>query len=258
MNNILTESNLRHLVPSIYAEAKAESRSDRYTFVPTWEIVKSLQKINYYPVKAMQCKARTKEKKEVTKHMIRFRQNGIIEKNGLLPEIVLMNSHDGSSSYQLRAGIYRLVCSNGLVVGNDQFCYRVRHQGDIIGNVLESVNQLTDMLPGVTEKAIDWSQKFLTREQQEVFAESASKLKWDRDETLINPNEILRVRRAADYGKDLWTTFNVIQENFIRGGVLTQNKEGVQSKSRKTNSINENLRLNTALWTLTEKMAELI
>ena len=96
----------------------------------------------------------------------------------MLPEIVMVNSHDGSSSYQLRAGIYRLGCSNGMIVGDEIFCRRVRHQGDVINSV-QAANDLIEIVPISVTKAMEWQDIKLNHDQLVVFAQTAMSLKWD-------------------------------------------------------------------------------
>lgn len=260
MTNFLNEIQLNRLVPSVFATGGSEQVSSRYGFIPTIEVVRGLSKSGFHPVTAMQSRTRNEDKKNYVKHVMRFRHESAMEKSGVLPEIVLVNSHDGSTSYQLRAGIYRLVCSNGMIVGDDIFCRRVKHQGDVVNRVVEAANDLIEIVPISVEKAIDWKGIQLNNEQKKVYAETAMSLKWQMEtsEFPITANQALRPRRSADESNDLWTTFNVVQENIIRGGVRYHTEDGSRMKTRAVNSVSENVRLNTALWTLTEKMAELV
>lgn len=61
------------------------------------------------------------------KHMVRLRHG---RQGSVLPEaneIILINSHDGASSYQMLAGVFRFVCCNGLVVGQITNDIRIPH-----------------------------------------------------------------------------------------------------------------------------------
>jgi hypothetical protein len=205
-------------------------------------------------------------KREFGKHLMRFRHesNANLQiKDGLLSEIVLVNSHDGTTSYQLRAGVYRLVCSNGLIVGDDCFSRRVKHQGNVIEKVVEAANDLIEISPISVRKASEWTGIELKQDQKVAFAEAAAMLKWDPKEIDQKPfgiisQGLLSPRRYDDYKNDLWTTFNVIQENMIHGGVRYRTEAGSRQRTREVGSVGENVRLNTSLWALTEKMAELV
>jgi hypothetical protein len=217
----------------------------------------------FYPVLASQNRCRLKEKEGHVKHIIRFRHETALEKAGVVPEIVLVNSHDGTASYQLRAGVYRIVCCNGIIAGDEIFCRRIHHKGDVIHKVVEAANDLIEIAPISVERVEEWSGINLTKEQQIVFSEAAATLKWDKEELGEKPmlqitNQLLDPRRVEDKKSDLWTTMNVVQENVIRGGKRYRSEAGNRQRTREVNSVNENVRLNTALWMLTEKMAQLV
>lgn len=124
----LTHEELMSHVPSVFGSDKHESRSDRYTYIPTITILESLQREGFQPFFACQTKVRDQSKREHTKHMLRLRRAGQL--NGhQVPEIILLNSHDGSSSYQMLPGLFRGVCTNGLVCGQSFGEVRVPHKG---------------------------------------------------------------------------------------------------------------------------------
>lgn len=256
--NIITEDQLRKQAPSIFSLEAHENTSSKYALIPTIECVRGLQKAGFYPVKVSESRCRNADNKPFAKHMIRFRREGLPSVGGNVPEIVMINSHNGTSSYQLRAGIYRLVCANGLVVGNDMFYRSIRHQGDVISKVVESANEIIEIMPEAIEVAEEWKGITLNVEQKQIFAESAALLKWDGDAIEVKAEKLLQPRRYQDTASDLWTTFNTVQENVIRGGVRYYNPQTYKRGStRAVNSVSENNRLNTALWNLTEKMASL-
>ncbi|PWU05605.1 MAG: DUF945 domain-containing protein [Verrucomicrobia bacterium] len=260
MSQVLDEVQLQKLAPSVFATGGSERVSSRYGFIPTIDVVRGLSKAGFHPVMATQSRSRIVGRQNFVKHMMRFRHESNMDnlrKDGMLSEIVLINSHDGTTSYQLRAGIYRLVCKNGLVVGNEFFTRSVKHQGKVVDRVVEAANDLIEVAPISVERVKEWQGIELNHEQKVVYAQAALGLKWDGDETLITPNQALEPRRFADESNDLWTTFNVLQENIIRGGIRYRTEDGSRMRTRAVNSVGENVRLNTALWTLTEKMAEL-
>ena len=260
MTQFLSEVQLQKIAPSIFATGGSARVSARYGFIPTIEVVRGLRTSGFQPVSAMQSRSRIDGRENFVKHVMRFRHESNLENlktEGMLSEIVLINSHDGTTSYQLKAGIYRLVCSNGLIVGNDMFSRKVKHHGNVVEQVVKAANDLIEIVPISVEKANEWKDIELNREQQIIYARSAMELKWNGEEFPVTPNQILDPRRSVDYKNDLWTTFNVVQENMIRGGIRYRTENGSRMRTRAVNSVNENVRLNTALWTLTEKMAEL-
>lgn len=255
---VLTEQDLKVKVPSIFATTASAKVSEKYSLIPTIDIVRGMLDAGYKPVKAEQSKGKSLEH---AKHMIRFRHNSFleVEKGELVPEIVLFNSHDGTSSYQLRAGLFRLVCMNGLVVGNPMFEQRVRHKGDVIGQVIDAANTIIDVLPTAIQKVDEWKNIKLNDYQKVAFAESAMLLKYKPEEKPFNPQNLLQPRRWFDKENDVFTVMNVVQENLIRGGIRYRDPQTRRRNStRSVSSVSEDIRLNTALWTLTEKLTETI
>jgi hypothetical protein len=245
--------------PSIFATEPYREMSSKYKFIPTIDVVDALAAQGFTPAKVYESRTRLADKRGFAKHLIRFRNSDILPQVGdLVPEIILTNSHDGSSAFQISAGLYRLVCSNGLTVGNDQMSVRQRHSGQI-DDILEGVFNVVDDFPQVAATAREWQGIQLTSQQQIAFARAAMPLRWDADENEnypINPSHLLQPVRAADVKNDLWTTFNVVQERIIKGGVRARGSDGRRRRSKAVNSVNEDQRLNKALWTLAAEMAK--
>ena len=257
----LSLDRLRNVVPSAFAQEAHESRSSRYTFIPTSAVIDGLMAEGFQPYAAMQQRTRDESKRDYTRHVIRFRHPGAqpVNVGDSIPEIVLLNSHDGTSAYRLMAGLFRLVCSNGLVIAESTCAdVSVRHSGNVVGEVIEGAFKVLDD----TKTAIDASQRMaaltLSRPEQEVFAEAAAQLRWDNpEETPIRAEQLLSNRRYGDDGNDLWKTFNRVQENVIRGGLRGRTTTNRRMTTREVTGVSENIRLNRALWTLAEKMEAL-
>lgn len=268
MMNELSLENLQRSAPSIFTSESAEGTSEKYKHISTIEVVKGLMSEGFMPVKAMQCRTRKAGKAPYTKHMLRFRHVDSVPtvSSGLFPELVLVNSHDGLSSYRLMAGLYRLVCSNGLVAGDTFKQVRVRHQGDIVGNVIEGTYEVMKEAAKLLEHADQMGGLGLSQPEKIIFAEAAHQLRFGEDDSLvkeaIKPEQFLRPRRYQENGKnDLFTVFNVVQENTIKGGLSgwarDERGRAKRASTREIKSIDQNNALNKALWTLAEKMMEL-
>lgn len=255
---VLTELDLRKKVPSIFSLQASAKTSQKYSLIPTIECVQGLQRAGFMPVQAFESRCNNVENKPYVKHLMRFRKEGIEETKSEVPEIIMINSHNGGSSYQLRAGVYRLICSNGLIVGSDMFFRRIIHKGDVVPKLVDAAMEIVEMIPatfGIVEK---WKGITLQGEARQIYADSAALLKWDKEEMKISPDRLLLENRWADKKQDLWTTFNVVQENLIKGGVsYFDRKAHRRGTTRAVHSVGENARLNTALWNLTERMASL-
>jgi len=256
----LDNDHLRYLAPSIFAETKHESRADRYAFIPTINVVEALREEGFLPVYATESRTQDESKKSFAKHLLRFRQHdGFNQIGEVKPEIVLVNSHDGTSSYQLSSGLFRLVCMNGMVVSDGQIdTVRVRHSGNVVDNVIEGTYRILDETPKALEHMSAMQSVGLSGAEKNIFADAAKELRWNSDEFEIRNEDLLRPRRYEDKGNDLWTAFNVVQEKTLRGGVHVRNKEKrTVRRAGEVKSVTENVRLNKALWSLAEKMAEL-
>ncbi|EOI8101897.1 DUF932 domain-containing protein, partial [Klebsiella oxytoca] len=137
----LTRDELAHYVPSVFSEEKHESRSERYTCIPTITLLDNLQREGFQPFFACQTRVRNPDKREHTKHMVRLRREGQIT-GKQVPEIILLNSHDGSSSYQMLPGLFRAVCQNGLICGESFGEVRVSHKGNVVEKVIEGAYEV--------------------------------------------------------------------------------------------------------------------
>jgi hypothetical protein len=278
---------LRHYAPSAFATEAHESRSARYTYIPTAEIIAGLMKEGFQPFKATQGRCRTAGKQEYTKHLIRFRHpdsfSAIQRVGDSVPEVVLVNSHDGTSAYKLSAGLFRLVCSNGLMVADSTVqMLSIMHKGDIVRDVIEGSFQIVSQSEKALAKSDEWNQLQLTAGEQGAFAEAARELRFADAEgeikTPITAAQLLRPRREDDAAQmndwrrptnpkpDLWHTLNVVQENVIRGGLhgfaqdvdaQTGRKIARRVTTREVRGIDQDVKLNRALWMLAERMAEL-
>ena len=267
-NTALTMDQLRSAVPSAFALDKHDSRSERYTYIPTVNVIEGLMGEGFQPFKAIQGKSRVEGKQEFTKHLIRFRHQSqtLATVGDSAPEVILINSHDGTSSYKLIAGIFRMVCSNGLIVADSTVgSLSVPHKGDIVSQVIEGSFEIIGNSNRALETTREWQNLQLTAGEQNAFAEAAHELRFADAEgevtTPIQPAQLLNPRRNADNGNDLWRTFNRVQENVIRGGLHGMGRDANNRlrrvTTREVRGIDQDVKLNRAMWMLTEKMAEL-
>lgn len=258
----LSEEQMRSVAPSIFAAGKHASRSERYTYIPTIEVLRGLRHEGFVPFMVAQGKSRTEGRTEFTKHMIRMRHAGQASASQEANEIILINSHDGASSYQMLAGVFRFVCCNGLVVGDVANDIRIPHKGNVQGEVIEgAVRVLSDF------EAVDASKDAmkaieLQSEEQAAFATAALTLRYgERSEIQppapISAEQLLQARRPEDLGHSLWTTFQRIQENAVRGGQPGRSVQGRRMRTREVASIDRGVSLNRALWVLAEEMRKL-
>lgn len=257
----LSDDQIFRVAPSIFAQEPHESRSERYTYIPTIDVLNGLRKEGFEPFMAVQGRTRVEGKAEFTKHMIRMRHATQIDAP-VANEIILLNSHDGTSSYQMLAGCFRFVCQNGMVAGDIIEDLRFGHRGDVMGSVIEGAYTVLDGFEQVDESRERMIEYNLSRGEQMAFAEAALHLRFHDDEegikkAPIRPDQLLTLHRAEDQRQDLWTTFNVVQENAIRGGLRGRTANNRRTSTRAVTGITQDVKLNQALWVLAERMREL-
>ena len=272
---------------SVMAEGHSEKTSSKFAFIPTTRVVDILAKQDWLPAKVNEKRARVAENAGFQEHLIRFRRsedmNQVAVVGELIPEIVLKNAHDGTASFSLMAGIYRFICRNGAVVADSTFnTHRIKHIGFQDENVIDAVFDVVKTTPLIMNKITDFKQITLNKPEQIAFAESALIAKYGHEETetlntkfnlesltipirwadTITPNGGVGRSELAKAENTLWNTFNVLQEKLVeKGGRFANsvNERGYvrTKKARGITSVSENIRVNQALWALTERMADL-
>jgi hypothetical protein len=278
----LTLDAIRTYAPSAFAQAAHESRSSRYTYIPTSEVITGLMAQGFQPFKAAQSRSRIEGKAEFTKHMLRFRHADSMATASpeAIPEVILVNSHDGTSAYKLFAGIFRMVCTNGLIVADSLVdSLSIQHKGNIVDNVIEGSFEIIGQTVKALGRVDEFRQLRLSDGEQNIFADAARELRFaDTEGAIASPitaAQLLQPRRREDMdenaavygrpGRDMWRTLNTVQENVIRGGLSGiqrgRDEDGRPTRRRVTTrevrGIDQDVKLNRALWMLAERMAEL-
>ena len=262
----LAEDQMRRAAPSIFAEGKHGSRSERYTYIPTIEVLRGLRNEGFEPLMVAQSKSRIEGKTEFTKHMIRMRHAGQVNTRPEANEIILINSHDGASSYQMLAGLFRFVCCNGLVVGEVVDDIRIPHKGNIQGEVIEGAFRVLDEFEAVEQHTEAMKALPLEPREEIAFATAALALRFGEQPVEdtgghrpapVTAEQLNEARRADDIGHTLWTTFQRVQENVMRGGQPGRSVQGRRLQTRPVGSIDRCVSLNRALWMLAEEMRQI-
>ena len=255
----LSDDQIHRVAPSIFAEAPHESRSQRYAYIPTATVLTELRKEGFQPFMVTQTRTRHEDRRDFTKHMIRLRHASQINARGEANEIILLNSHDGTSSYQMLAGMFRFVCSNGLVCGDTVADVRVPHKGDVAGQVIEGAYQVLHGFDRALESRESMQAITLHDSEAEVFARAALSLKYDDPDkpAPITESQILMPRRFDDRRPDLWSVFNRTQENLTKGGLHGRSANGRRQQTRPVQGIDSDIRLNRALWLLADGLRQL-
>lgn len=244
-----------------------DSRSEKYAFIPTARVLDVLKTEGWTPTFAQESRANKEENKGFQKHLIRLRPNNLQNQvvGDVFPEIVLTNSHDGKASFQIMAGLFRLACSNGMVVSEGSFAsHRIKHIGYQDEHVSNAISSIVENIPAIMNKMQEFKGISLSQDEKVAFGNSALILRFDEEqmEEMNKPatlNRLLTPLRMQDREDNLWNVFNRVQESFIKGGYFAVDKDRsyAKKKVRATTSIKENIRLNQSLWALTEHMATL-
>ena len=204
----LSDQQLYTAAPSVFANRAHGSRSTRYCHIPTLEIINGLRAEGFMPFMACQSRSRLADKAAFTKHLLRFRQQRHSETQALqesVNEIILVNSHDGSSSYQMLAGCFRFVCLNGLVCGDSIEEFRVRHTGDVLHHVIKGAYRMVSEFEQLDAAKTQMQQVQLSTRQQLAFARKALELRYPKKTHCpISVQQLNQVRRKEDQGATLW------------------------------------------------------
>ena len=256
----LSDENLRANAPSIFASGPMQGVSDRYTFVPTVRIVDGLREQDWVPVAVEEQRIRNELRRGFQKHMLRFRR---AEQMATLDEwnveLVLLNSHDRGCAYQLHAGIYRRICSNGLVISEGSFeAIRFRHSKLETDEVVRASFRLLDFVPKVGELVNRFRARELDFQESLDLAHHAMLLRYSgSSESPVDAETLLKPRRDADVGTDLWRTMNRLQENLVQGGLsdFHRDRRGRLRSVRALRGIDSKVSLNKGLWGLAEQLA---
>ncbi|WP_151996057.1 DUF932 domain-containing protein [Buttiauxella massiliensis] len=249
----LTDDELMRFVPSVFSQEKHESRSARYTYIPTITLLDSLRREGFQPFFACQTRVRDPERREHTKHMLRLRREGQIT-GKQVPEIILLNSYDGTSSYQMLPGLFRQVCQNGLICGETFGEVRVPHKGDVVSQVIEGAYDVLSIFDRVEEKRDAMQSLMLPPPAQQALAKAALTYRFGEDHQPVTESQVLTPRRYEDDSDDLWTTYQRVQENLIKGGLSGRNAKGSRTHTRTVRGIDGDVKLNRALWVMAETM----
>ena len=254
------KDQIKRLAPSIFATQAHEHMSDRYSFIPSDQIIDQFHELGWQVTDAKQPKSYTRDPAN-KKHLVTFQPKDLnltvsdprAIDSQVLPQILMTNSSDGSSSLSFAAGLFALICENGLVIQTlDLGSFNQRHMNLGMETVGNAINHITAMVPNLANSIEGMSQKQLTHSEQLLLADQAKEARWGNEST-VDSRMLLSPRRVEDTGGDLWTTFNVIQENTIQGGFKSETQKRV---ARKLTNMDALQRVNMALWSQAESLLQ--
>lgn len=257
----LTDDDIRRLAPSVFATAPAPTVSDRYSYLPSYPVLRSMRLMGLVPTQVREGRKKNPDGREYAMHEIRFRKvdddtaNKTRELGMLVPEALLRNSHDRTSPLDLQAGISRLVCLNGMTVMDSGFHVKLRHAGTNPGMVQDAVQTIVSSFGRAIDKAKEWAAIPMAIQQQLDFAMVALDIRGTA--LAIEPQRVLAARRFDDRGNDLWNVFNRVQENMTKGGILGMSATG-RNRMRTLGAVQTlkaDIDLNRKLWAAAQSFA---
>jgi hypothetical protein len=268
MNNLLNINRLEGSAPAALTHSPSMTLvKPSYGFVDTTTIVEQFASHGWNVARAQQAKVKNEERQGYQKHLLRFRNEdysriqGLKSYNESIPELIVENSHDGSSSLKIFFGVFRIACLNGIIAGSSLNNFRVIHSKNAVNNLNNSIDSMTAGIPDLIKKVEHFSTLELDSNQRFELSERAAKLRLANTLNVerIAVDHLSRPRRLDDVNQDAYSIFNVIQEKVIRGGIqytqLNPKTEMLESKkTRAISSVAQSVKLNRELWNILEEV----
>ena len=242
------------LTAAIRSTTHAPHLSPRYVQIPTEAVVDLMAGEGFVVAEIKSDRTRRRDP-QWARHQIDFRlPNAPVMRDGIAPRFLFTNSHNGTARAQFALGVFRQVCSNGMVVGSAWARERVVHVGDNAKAIIDRIRALAANTTPLFRQIDQWTKRELTVSQQLDLAKGAAALRFG-DAERFGAEQLLRVRRPEDEGADLWRVFNRIQENATQGGLTGRAATGRPVASRALTAIHQGNNFNAQLWSLAETFA---
>jgi hypothetical protein len=257
----LSPEQIKERAPQVYTDKPYDQVSDKYVFLPTHRIVDDMAKLGWQVSDAKTMKTKNPIQKKYGKHMVVFYNPDIFIKDDeggieAYPQILIQNNARGWGKLKFSVGIFRMICSNGLIIrSKDLGEFSLRHFGYTFEDLQNLVQSVVDNLPRMVEKINDFSQKEMTPDEQRSFAYKAIQARFG-EERLVEDyevNQVLVSARPQDAGSSLWVTLNRVQEHLVRGGFTMIGADKKERKVRKIVNIQADVALNEKLFELAEE-----
>ena len=221
----LSKEELKSQCPVIFADKASNEVSKHYTHIPTSKVIDDMATLGWGVVDAKSVKARKNSTKGYQKHLVIFRNDDVVingeDGDTVFPQVLLTNSHDGKNAFTFTAGLFRMVCENGLVISTSTFeDVKMRHMGYSFEELQVKIKEMVEKLPLTVGSMNKMKETEIGENQAVEFAKKALSTRFTDDELKrikIDFKELLNPTRIEDCGSDLWSRFNVVQEKIIDG-----------------------------------------
>lgn len=242
------------LPKSVFSTTSSPKMSPRYVHINSYEVLDLMQQEGFVVASGTSTKVRPGREPLYAKHQVDLRLPNAPVVDGAVPRILFTNSHDGSTSAKFMMGVYRFICSNGLVIGSTYAREVARHSGEQAAQLIDRVRALAKNTGPMFAQIEAWSKRELSDTEAQELASLASVLRFG-DVNRFDPKQLLATRRGEDEGRSLWRVFNRIQENAMAGGLVGFSTDGRRLASRPVRNIDQNTQFNADLWRLAEEFA---
>ena len=236
----MNKKEMSEIAPSIFTMKPSNEVTEKYTHIPTEKVIDDMELLGWGVVDVKQVKARTAKTQGVQKHLVVFRNNDVVingeDGDTVFPQIVMTNSHDGKNAFQFTAGLFRMICENGLVIATDEFeDLKMRHMGYTFEDLQVLIRGMVEKLPLTVEAMNKMKDVELEEEQMFNLAKSFLDIRVEGTQNTYDNQaieDVLNVQRKADEGNMLWEVFNRIQENIIDGNFEYKTPSGKLRQAR--------------------------
>jgi hypothetical protein len=254
-SDFLSKEEIKSKAPSVFTSTAAQGVSEKYTHIPTSNVIEDMDLLGWKVVDAKEVKAR--KGIGFQKHLLVFRNEDVVingaDGDTVFPQILLTNSHDGKNSFTFTAGLFRMICENGLVVSTEQFeDVKMRHMGYTFEELQEQIKGMVERLPLTVESMNKMKQIEMSQDMAVEFARKAVATRFNENEIeniSVDINTLLAPTRKEDEGNDLWSVFNVVQEKILDGDFNYTFGVKVR-KARKIKNFSQDLKINKELFNL--------
>jgi hypothetical protein len=220
-------------------------------------VIEDMEQLGWGVVDVKEVKARKEGTKGFQKHLVVFRNPDVVingsDGDTVFPQILLTNSNDGKNAFTFTAGLFRMVCENGLVISTEQFNdVKMRHMGYTFEELQVQIREMVEQLPLTVESMNKMKEIKLNEEQAKELAKKALTTRFTEDqveEMNINLDELLAPTRKEDEGSDLWSVFNVIQEKILDGSFSYMTGAKIR-KARKVKNFKQDMEINQKLFAM--------
>ena len=253
----LTDAQIKEQAPAIFSEKASSEVSKHYTHIPTTKVIDDMRLLGWDVVDAKEVKARKATTRGVQKHMVVFRNPDVVingdDGDTVFPQILLTNSHDGKNAFTFVAGLFRMICENGLVISTEKFeDVKMRHMGYTFEDLQVKIKDMVARLP-LTVESMNKMKEIEMGEQAALdFAKKALEIRFDKKQVArikVDFKDLLNPTRKEDMGSDVWSVFNVVQEKMIHGGFDYISGTKVR-KARRVKNFKQDQKINKELFSL--------